>query len=688
MKKTTFFLLLYFIIVFCVSLNAQYTWRHRACLPAPGRTSTTSFVLNNKAYIVDGKTVNGALLREVWQYDPATDTWVQKSNYPGAFFGPSAFVINDTAYVGLGTDSVGNYLQSFWKYNASADQWTPIAAYPGSARNIASTFVINGMGYVGCGLGLVQNTNFYAYNPALNIWVQKASLPGPPRQGAISASINGYGYVGTGWAPGPTFYSDFYRYNPVSDSWIPLTSFATPRECAASFVLNDTLYVLNGDNTTGYFNDCWRYDSAGNIWVQLPDLGCVESPRNTFNGFTLNGHGYVFGGGTTTSRFSDLLEYGPEDIAFTMPVDILGIDTSYCGTFSRLFSVSDSCALWSTGVIGSGITVNAPGTYWVRINDSCGVSADTIHIASGISTPIHLGNDTTLCLGQTMVLRATTTNATYQWQDNSIDSLYQVSAPGRYSVTVTTLTGCSSSAFINISYNAQAPVVNLGNDTTLCQGQTLILQGANLNATYHWQDNATDSVYLVSSPGVYSVTVSNALGCSATGLININYTNHSPVVYLGNDTSVCGSLLILKLGIPGAQYHWQDNSTDSFYIVKASGKYSVTVSNNCGSSTDSVNVRIYPDECDLLIPTGFSPNGDGKNDVFRAISYCPVDKFSMRIYNRWGELVFESNDINAGWDGTFKQAAQPIGVFVYYAQYFNYCMGQIKAVQGTVTLLR
>lgn len=136
------------------------------------------------------------------------------------------------------------------------------------------------------------------------------------------------------------------------------------------------------------------------------------------------------------------------------------------------------------------------------------------------------------------------------------------------------------------------------------------------------------------------------------------------------------------------QYLWQNGSTDSVFHVTASGTYAVTVTNTCGSASDAVLEDIHADECALLIPTAFSPNGDGANDIFRAICRCPVERFDMHVYNRWGELVFETFDTSEGWDGFFNSNPQPLGVFIYYLNYFNFCEQKMKSMKGNVTLVR
>lgn len=119
-----------------------------------------------------------------------------------------------------------------------------------------------------------------------------------------------------------------------------------------------------------------------------------------------------------------------------------------------------------------------------------------------------------------------------------------------------------------------------------------------------------------------------------------------------------------------------------------SGTYSVTVTNACGSATDEINVDFRAGGCQLAIPTAFSPNGDGVNDLFKAVAFCPVAKFSMHVYNRWGELVYATDDVTEGWDGVFRRESQPLGVFVYYIEYFNDCSQKMEKVVGNVTLMR
>lgn len=315
--------------------------------------------------------------------------------------------------------------------------------------------------------------------------------------------------------------------------------------------------------------------------------------------------------------------YFLDDFSIT-PVDSLtgfnlGSDTSYCDNFTLVLSTNNPNTTWSTGAIGSQITINTPGTYWASVGTGCTVFNDTIEITQHVSSNMFsLGNDTALCIGETLLLDANTPGATYVWQDGSASSSFFVNSAGMYSVTVSTATGCSASDSIIVYYNTQLPVVSLGNDIVVCGDKPVMLHG----------------------------------------------------------------------GIPDAMYIWSTNSTDSILAVDVSGNYSVTVTNGCGSASDEVNVQIYYDECTLLVPTAFSPNGDGINDILNAVCHCAVSNYVLRIYSRWGELLFETKNINEGWNGAFKGIKQPLDVYVYYIDYFNFCENRMKQISGNITLLK
>jgi gliding motility-associated-like protein len=139
-------------------------------------------------------------------------------------------------------------------------------------------------------------------------------------------------------------------------------------------------------------------------------------------------------------------------------------------------------------------------------------------------------------------------------------------------------------------------------------------------------------------------------------------------------------------------YQWAGISSNAPVVtIKADGVYYVTVSNSCGSLTESSTVAFNDCDCRIVMPNAFTPNGDGTNDVFGSDFKCDNAKFfDMSIFNRWGERVFQTNDLYGTWDGKYKGVMQEPGVYVYYANFVGLDHGKEKTfkMKGSVTLIR
>jgi gliding motility-associated-like protein len=272
------------------------------------------------------------------------------------------------------------------------------------------------------------------------------------------------------------------------------------------------------------------------------------------------------------------------------PVD-LGSDTTLCtGQTLTLDATQPGTSYqWQNGSTAATVTVQQAGTYWVQVSNTCGSVSDTIVVAYQAGPTIALGNDTTLCPGQTLLLDATTPGANYLWSDGSTGPTLLVSAAGSYSVQVGVACGTVSDD-IAVAYGI-VPMADLGNDTTLCPNTTLTLNAAQPGATYLWQDGSTAATYTVSQAGAYGVTVTTLCG-TASDQVTVAYTT-LPVVSLGNDTTLCaGNSLLLDATTPGASYLWSDGSTAPTLLVNAAGNYGVAVTVPCGTVADAIAVGI------------------------------------------------------------------------------------------------
>ena len=177
--------------------------------------------------------------------------------------------------------------------------------------------------------------------------------------------------------------------------------------------------------------------------------------------------------------------------------------------------------------------------------------------------------------------------------------------------------------------------------------------------------------------GVYTITVTDAAGCSASDTVHVMPIGAtSPVVDLGADTVLCeGNFLILDATFPGASYQWGDQSKQPTYLVSEAGTYTVTISNDCGSTTASINVKTIA--CQEPAPSGkvrmanaLTPNGDGQNDTFFVEGIEAYSSNELFIYNRWGSLVYQATGYDNQWGGTYQGKPLPTGAY-YYVLYLR-----------------
>jgi len=199
------------------------------------------------------------------------------------------------------------------------------------------------------------------------------------------------------------------------------------------------------------------------------------------------------------------------------------------------------------------------------------------------------GSDTTICQGDSLILNAHSGYVSYLWQDGSTDSIFIVKNQGLYWVRL--ISSIPDTTYDSIYvYVINKPNINLGPDTVLCQGQSYTFHAGSGYLSYHWQNGSSDSVYVATTVGIYSVTVSNQCGSDvdSASITNV-YPNPQPDI--GNDTTVCPPInIILNGGTGYSSYIWQDASTNQYYNVVAPGNYSVTVTDNhnCSGSDDIV----------------------------------------------------------------------------------------------------
>jgi gliding motility-associated-like protein len=233
------------------------------------------------------------------------------------------------------------------------------------------------------------------------------------------------------------------------------------------------------------------------------------------------------------------------------------------------------------------------------------------------------------------------------------------------------------------------PIVNFGPDLTLCEGVLQTLDATNPLATYTWQNGTTNPTFNVTQAGSYSCTVVMN-GCVAADTVNYQF-ELLPIIDLGPDKGFCqGISLILDpkvdTTITGYTYLWQDGSTAPKFTVTQPGLYYVDVALNCPPKRDSI--LVIDGVCKVFIPTGFTPNNDGVNDVFKIGGAETVKDFTMQIYDRWGRKVFTSTDALKGWDGRFNGTPAQTGTYVYYIKFKDILTSTESKMKGTIMIVR
>lgn len=376
----------------------------------------------------------------------------------------------------------------------------------------------------------------------------------------------------------------------------------------------------------------------------------------------------------------------------SLPSFSLGKDTTICVNSGIILSphpgFSNVSYSWNNGSAAPQIIVDQPGTYWLTITDPVGCKArDTVSVSFKSRPQFDLGSDTSLCEKNSLQLNANVNGATnYLWSTGATTPTINISQTNIYWADVTK-DQCVYRDSINVLFRP-LPVVKLGNDTTLCEDENILLDAGNSGSNYRWQDNSSNRTFLVSKQGSYWARVV-ANGCSASDTININY-KLKPIFTLGRDTGICESMTIVLHPViqnpQGVNYLWSNGVTSSSLSITQTGTYGLTATNYCGSKYD--DIVISKGTCKIYVPSAFTPNNDGLNDIFRARFGENVTDFKMQVYDRWGEIIFETNDIRKGWDGSIKGLKQSNGVYVWMIKYKTVTDPKEQLMKGTVMLIR
>lgn len=298
------------------------------------------------------------------------------------------------------------------------------------------------------------------------------------------------------------------------------------------------------------------------------------------------------------------------------------------------------------------------------------IAKDSFLVTVNTSPPIYLGKDTAICYNQSVSLTAPAGFAGYAWNTGSVAQGITVAAPGIYHVAATFGNGCISRDSVEVK---KWPFVfpALGNDTAFCAGADFKLSPGTYSS-YLWSTGAISSTIAPTAANPYWVVVTDNNGCQGTDTIRITAINPLPADFLPPQAFMCWRETIqLNPTQTFVTYRWSNGSSTPGILVSNIGAYTLTVTDTKGcTGKDTIQVVKKPGCADsVYIMNAFTPNGDGLNDIFRPVVSGITEVYSLEIFNRYGQLIFNTTNPDMGWDGTFKGLLQPQGSYVYTCKY-------------------
>lgn len=357
-----------------------------------------------------------------------------------------------------------------------------------------------------------------------------------------------------------------------------------------------------------------------------------------------------------------------------------------------------------------------PGNYNAVVKDTRGCLFNTTAKVTLIDNMfLNIGNDTTSCFGIPITITPVTNSGTnvFNWTPkggnlNPNTGAYTVSPSDTTIYFLTASYGvCQRSDNVNINV-LRKPVADAGIDTIICDRTTAFLHGSasNLSGTvnYLWtpandltsaNTDTTTAMPASNGPHTYTLQISDNYGCNfkVTDAVTVT-VNVPPPAFAGNDTIAVMNLPHQLSARGGINYVWSPGGVlnnpfikNPVAILANDTRFYLRVTDNAGCvGYDTVNIKVYAGPA-YYIPNAFTPNGDGLNDVFRAIPPGIVKTDYFRIFNRWGQMLFETHQYMKGWDGTFVGKPQPNGVYVWMIKGIDK-FGKVVEMRGTVTLIK
>ncbi|HEX7904265.1 MAG TPA: T9SS type B sorting domain-containing protein [Chitinophagaceae bacterium] len=476
-------------------------------------------------------------------------------------------------------------------------------------------------------------------------------------------------------------------------------------------------------------------DNCGNLFIcnqgnftitEIVKTGNTYNPSPVFitsgiiypQGIAVDREGNLFSNNTTVADIYFVKKNNPQvsistptlqvcansNVVFTASVSNTGVETFQYQWKKNGIDVGANTPAYSDNALNNNDIISCD---LIGISSCFVETSDSLQMLITTSQPLSIlinSNVTSVCMGATVLFNAITpapnNSTSFQWKKNGVNVGTNTTTYSDNNLNNGDIINCvltsRSNCLLTTTANSNSivitllpkPVVSLDKSTSLCTDGTRQLDAGNFK-TYLWSDGSVQRTLSINNFGTYYVTVTDNNGCTASDTAKITTLLPSPAAFLPPDTSIC-LFENLELGSlrPYNGYLWNTNSAAPSISITSPGLYWLEVldNNNC-KGRDSILVN--PKQCmtGFYIPSGFTPNSDGKNDKFRPLLSGNIKLYKFTIYNRWGQVVFQTTEISKGWDGTFSGNNQDSNVFIWKCTY-QLEGEKTKMEKGTVMLIR
>jgi gliding motility-associated-like protein len=359
-------------------------------------------------------------------------------------------------------------------------------------------------------------------------------------------------------------------------------------------------------------------------------------------------------------------------------------------------------------------TVNPVTTtyYHVQLNQLGCINNDSVKVRVVNAVTLRAGADTTICLTDSIQLNVVSDGLQFLWDPSATLNNPTIKNPIATPTAASTLYhvvarigSCTADDFMIVS-TVPYPVANAGPDDTICYNKSVLLHGSQNGVSFSWSPtssllnaNTLNPIAFPPRTTQYILSVLANAGCPKAGRDTVLVTVLPKIIpYAVNDTSVVVNQPLQLNAGGGTSYQWIPSAgLNNPFIKNPVGIYSAAIDSdrytvlvfNAAGCVDSAHIRVkvFKTIPYVFVPTAFTPNGDGLNDVVRpiAVGIKQINYFS--IYNRWGQLLFKTSVNGHGWDGKIAGVPQGTDVFVWMVSAVDYLDKQIF-LKGTVTLIR